>query len=34
VLDQSAKANITQDKERLIVKGNEFHYLDFNGFRL
>jgi hypothetical protein len=26
VLDQSAKANITHNRERLIVKGNEFHY--------
>jgi hypothetical protein len=34
VLDQSAKANITHDRERFIVKGNEFHYLGFNGFRL
>jgi hypothetical protein len=30
----SAKANITLDKKQLIVKGNEFHYLGFNGFRL
>uniref|UniRef100_A0A8C7IG69 receptor protein-tyrosine kinase n=1 Tax=Oncorhynchus kisutch TaxID=8019 RepID=A0A8C7IG69_ONCKI len=27
VLNQSAKANITDDRERLIVNGNEFHYL-------
>jgi hypothetical protein len=33
VLDQSAKANITHDRERLIVKGNECHYLGVNGIR-
>jgi hypothetical protein len=34
VLDQTAKANITQDRERLIVMGNEFHYPGVNGFHL
>jgi hypothetical protein len=34
VLDQSVKVNITHDRERLIVKGNEFRYLGFNEFRL
>ena len=34
VLDPSAKANITHDRDRLIVKGKEFHYLGVNGFRL
>jgi hypothetical protein len=28
------KANITHDREQLIVKGNEFHYLAVNGFCL
>jgi hypothetical protein len=32
VLDQSAKANITHEREQLIVKGNEFHYPGVNGF--
>ena len=27
-------ANITYNRERLIVKGNELHYLGFNGFHL
>jgi hypothetical protein len=34
VLDQSAKANITHNRERLIVRGNEFHYLGVNGLHL
>jgi hypothetical protein len=29
---QAAKANIPHGRERLIVKGNEFHYLGINGF--
>jgi hypothetical protein len=34
VLDQSAKDNITHDREQLIVKGKEFQYLGINGFDL
>jgi hypothetical protein len=34
VLDQLAKAKITHDREWLIVKDNNFHYLGFNGFCL
>jgi hypothetical protein len=33
VLNKSAKANITHNRERLVVKSNEFHHLGFNGFR-
>ena len=30
----STSKEITHDRERLIVKGNEFHYLDVNPFEL
>ena len=29
MLDQSAKADLTRDRERLTVKGNELHYVGF-----
>jgi hypothetical protein len=31
VLDQLAKASVIHDRERLIVKGNEFQFLAVNG---